>query len=148
MNALEGWWWWDEISNIGLDISLALHKNASMNYLWLTILRMTPSLSFFSYYSNFWHVCTLTDITPNQMHQVTLDPIEKVKLTWMVDWPEKNVFFQLKNGINERFTWFAIGFSRRGDLPLTGEKKSWRRRKFCKRLNLSNYLLNHAPFPL
>ena len=69
-----------------------------------------------------FELLTSTDITPNQMHQVTLDPIEKVKLTWMVDWPEKNVFFQLKNGINERFTWFAIGFSRRGDLPLTGEE--------------------------
>lgn len=37
----------------------------------------------------------------------------------MVDWPEKNVFFQVKNGINERFSWFAIGFSRRGQLPRT-----------------------------
>jgi hypothetical protein len=53
------------------------------------------------------------------MHQVTLDPVEKVKLTWMVDWPEKNVFFQVKNGINERYTWFAIGFSRRGEFPRT-----------------------------
>jgi hypothetical protein len=53
------------------------------------------------------------------MHQVTLDPEEQVKLTWMVDWPEENVFFQVKNGINERFTWFAIGFSRRGELPRT-----------------------------
>lgn len=56
------------------------------------------------------------------MHQVTLDPIGKVKLTWMVDWPEKNVFFQLKNGINEKYSWFAIGFSRRGEFPLTGRR--------------------------
>jgi hypothetical protein len=55
------------------------------------------------------------------MHQVTLDPVEKVKLTWMVDWPERNVFFQVKNGINDRYSWFAIGFSRRGEFPLTGE---------------------------
>ena len=61
----------------------------------------------------------LADVSPNQMHQVTLDPEEKVKLTWMVDWPEENVFFQVKNGINERFTWFAIGFSRRGEFPRT-----------------------------
>lgn len=54
------------------------------------------------------------------MHQVTLDPVEKVKFTWMVDWPERNVFFQVKNGINDRYSWFAIGFSRRGDFPLTG----------------------------
>lgn len=61
----------------------------------------------------------MTDITPNQMHKVTLDPTEKVKLTWMVDWPEKNVFFQIKNGINEKYSWFALGFSRRGEFPLT-----------------------------
>ena len=53
------------------------------------------------------------------MHQVTLDPVEKVKLTWMVDWPEKNVFFQVKNGINEQYSWFAIGFSRRGEFSRT-----------------------------
>lgn len=53
------------------------------------------------------------------MHQQTLDPVEKVKLTWMVDWPEKNVFFQVKNGINDKYSWFAVGFSRRGDFPLT-----------------------------
>lgn len=53
------------------------------------------------------------------MHQVTLDPVEQVKLTWMVDWPEKNVFFQVKNGISERYSWFAIGFSRRGEFPRT-----------------------------
>lgn len=81
-------------------------------------------------------MCVLSDITPNQMHQVTLDPIEKVKLTWMVDWPEKNVFFQLKNGINERFTWFAIGFSRRGDLPLTGEKKILKKKKILQEAQL------------
>lgn len=53
------------------------------------------------------------------MHQVTLDPSEETKLTWMVDWPERNVFFQVKNGINERYRWFALGFSRRGDFPRT-----------------------------
>jgi hypothetical protein len=53
------------------------------------------------------------------MHQVTLDPVEKVKLTWMVDWPEKNVFFQVKNGINDKYSWFALGFSHRGEFPLT-----------------------------
>lgn len=62
---------------------------------------------------------SLKDVSPNQMHQVTLDPIEKVKLTWMVDWPEKTVFFQVKNGINERYSWFALGFSRRGEFPRT-----------------------------
>lgn len=60
-----------------------------------------------------------SDVSPNQMHQVTLDPVEQVKLTWMVDWPEKNVFFQVKNGINEKYSWFAIGFSRRGEFPRT-----------------------------
>jgi hypothetical protein len=27
---------------------------------------------------------SLVDVSPNQMHSVTLDPVEKVKLTWMV----------------------------------------------------------------
>lgn len=80
-----------------------------------TILRMTSSFSL----SFIFHSCS--DITPNQMHQVTLDTIEKVKLTWMVDWPERNVFFQVKNGITDRYSWFAVGFSRRGEFPLTGE---------------------------
>lgn len=53
------------------------------------------------------------------MHQVTLDPAEQVKLTWMVDWTEKTVFFQVKNGISDKFSWFAVGFSRRGDFPRT-----------------------------
>jgi hypothetical protein len=62
---------------------------------------------------------SLVDVSPNQMHSVTLDPVEKVKLTWMTDFPEQNVFFQVKNGINERYKWFAIGFSRRGEFPRT-----------------------------
>lgn len=53
------------------------------------------------------------------MHQVTLDPVKQVKLTWMVDWSEKNVFFQLKNGITEKYSWFALGFSARGHFPKT-----------------------------
>lgn len=60
-----------------------------------------------------------TDVSPNQMHQVTLDAVEQVKLTWMVDWPERNVFFQVKNGISEKYSWFAVGFSRRGELART-----------------------------
>ncbi|KAG5682712.1 hypothetical protein PVAND_012046 [Polypedilum vanderplanki] len=66
-----------------------------------------------------FHRHRVPNITPNQMHQITLDPVEKVKLTWMVDWPEKNVFFQVKNGINDKFSWFAVGFSRRGDFART-----------------------------
>lgn len=53
------------------------------------------------------------------MHQVTLDPVENVKLTWLVDWSEENVFFHIKNGITRDHQWFAVGFSRRGDFPRT-----------------------------
>lgn len=51
------------------------------------------------------------------MHNIKLT--EKVKLTWMVDWADREVFFQVKNGINEKYSWFAVGFSRRGDFPRT-----------------------------
>ncbi|CAO1392504.1 unnamed protein product [Diamesa serratosioi] len=57
------------------------------------------------------------NISPNQMHSITLT--DDVKLTWMVDWADKEVFFQLKNAINEKYNWFAVGFSRRGDFPRT-----------------------------
>jgi dopamine beta-monooxygenase len=53
------------------------------------------------------------------MHQVTIDPKYQVKLTWMVDWPERNVFFHVKNGLNKKYRWFALGFSRRGEFPKT-----------------------------
>jgi len=53
------------------------------------------------------------------MHKVTLDPQTSLKLTWMVDFPDETVFFQVKNGITKKYNWFAIGFSRRGELPLT-----------------------------
>lgn len=51
------------------------------------------------------------------MHSILLT--EKVKLTWMVDWADREVFFQVKNGINVKYNWFAVGFSRRGDFPRT-----------------------------
>lgn len=100
-----------------------------MNYSWLrTMIHRAPQCESFLtvMVSLWWQFISLycfallaEDVSPNQMHQVTLDPVEEVKLTWMVDWPEKNVFFQVKNGINDRFTWFAIGFSRRGEFPRT-----------------------------
>lgn len=51
------------------------------------------------------------------MHSITLT--DNVKFTWMVDWADREVFFQVKNGINEKYNWFAVGFSRRGDFPRT-----------------------------
>lgn len=103
------------------------------------------------YYGRFFFLLTAAlrvseDVSPNQMHQVTLDPVEETRLTWMVDWPEKNVFFQVKNGVNDRYSWFAIGFSRRGDFPRTD---------FCffqrdnERVNINivsdKSLLTHSP---
>lgn len=60
-----------------------------------------------------------SDISKNQMHEILIDPLEKVKLTWLVDWSERNVFFHVKNGLIKDYQWFAIGFSMRGDFPNT-----------------------------
>lgn len=35
-------------------------------------------------------------------------------MTWLVDWTAKEVFFHIANALEENYTWFSLGFSRRG----------------------------------
>lgn len=52
------------------------------------------------------------------MHNVILDPVENTSLAWKIDWNRENVLFRL-SGIDMKFKWFAVGFSRRGKFPRT-----------------------------
>ncbi len=40
-------------------------------------------------------------------------------MSWMVDWRDKDVLFQVKNALTPNYKWFAFGFSRRGEFPRT-----------------------------
>lgn len=53
------------------------------------------------------------------MHSLVLDNKENVKLSWMVDWKDRDVLFQVKNAVSPDYKWFAFGFSRRGEFPRT-----------------------------
>lgn len=99
--------WWDSNFNTFRDFNMKWRFTRVLKFEKFLKLSIIVSLRLIS------------DISKNQMHQVTLDPQEKVKLTWLVDWSERNVFFHVKNGLIKHYRWFAIGFSRRGEFPRT-----------------------------
>lgn len=48
-----------------------------------------------------------------------LDPTKSVQLAWKIEWDKNNVNFAIENGLIQKFVWFAIGFSRRGEFERT-----------------------------
>ena len=39
----------------------------------------------------------------------------KVKMSWVIDWYNKEVLFHVKNTFQNKYKWFALGFSKRGE---------------------------------
>ncbi|XP_040169352.1 tyramine beta-hydroxylase [Anopheles arabiensis] len=59
---------------------------------------------------------TCYNISSERLHSLKLNH-DSTKLTWMVDWPKKEVLFYINNTFdNGKFKTFAIGFSQRGEL--------------------------------
>lgn len=51
---------------------------------------------------------------PNNIHTIDLD--DHMKLTWLVEWSEKQVLFRIHNAFYKNDNWFSFGFSKRGGL--------------------------------
>lgn len=39
-----------------------------------------------------------------------------VKLTWFIDWPKKEVLFNVDDAFTDDTDWFSFGFSQRGQI--------------------------------
>uniref|UniRef100_A0A336KLX3 CSON010608 protein n=1 Tax=Culicoides sonorensis TaxID=179676 RepID=A0A336KLX3_CULSO len=53
-------------------------------------------------------------IPQNRLHSINLDH-DHVKMSWLVDWNSKEVFFHISNAFEGDYTWFSLGFSKRGE---------------------------------
>lgn len=56
----------------------------------------------------------LIEIPQNRLHSINLDH-DHVKMSWLVDWNSKEVFFHIANAFEGDYTWFSLGFSKRGE---------------------------------
>lgn len=53
---------------------------------------------------------------PNtKLHTLLLDH-HNVKLTWFIDWPKKEVLFNVDDAFTDDTDWFSFGFSQRGQI--------------------------------
>lgn len=50
-----------------------------------------------------------------KLHTLLLDHRE-IKLTWFIDWPKKEVLFNVDQAFADDTKWFSFGFSKRGEL--------------------------------
>lgn len=41
---------------------------------------------------------------------------QNVKLTWYIDWPKKEVLFNVDDAFTDETDWFSFGFSKRGEI--------------------------------
>lgn len=39
-----------------------------------------------------------------------------MKLTWFIDWPKKEVLFNIDDAFTDETDWFSFGFSKRGEI--------------------------------
>lgn len=53
------------------------------------------------------------------MHTANLDKKGAIQLNWLIDWPNEQVFFYVKNALelSTGHNLFYIGFSQRGNVP-------------------------------
>lgn len=53
------------------------------------------------------------------MHSANLDKSGTIQLNWLIDWPNEQVFFYVKNAfaLHADHNFFYLGFSQRGNLP-------------------------------
>lgn len=56
----------------------------------------------------------LSGISKNRLHSINLDH-ERIKLSWLVDWSNREVLFHIANAFEDDYRWFSLGFSKRGE---------------------------------
>lgn len=66
---------------------------------------------FFFFFLSFQFV----ELPDTKLHTLLLDH-KKVKLTWFIDWNNKEVLFNVDEAFAGDTNWFSFGFSKRGDL--------------------------------
>lgn len=67
-----------------------------------------------------WRETTTTTTTKKglpstKLHTLVLDH-HNVKLTWFIDWPKKEVLFNVDEAFTDDTDWFSFGFSQRGQI--------------------------------
>lgn len=57
----------------------------------------------------------ITELPSTKLHTLLLDH-HSMKLTWYIDWPKKEVLFNVDEAFTDDTDWFAFGFSKRGQI--------------------------------
>lgn len=55
------------------------------------------------------------ELPSTKLHTILLDH-QNVKLTWYIDWPKKEVLFNVDDAFTDETDWFSFGFSKRGEI--------------------------------
>lgn len=55
------------------------------------------------------------ELPSTKLHTLLLDH-RNVKLTWYIDWPKKEVLFNVDDAFTDDNDWFSFGFSKRGQI--------------------------------
>lgn len=58
---------------------------------------------------------TKKGLPSTKLHTLMLDH-HNVKLTWFIDWPKKEVLFNVDEAFTDDTDWFSFGFSQRGQI--------------------------------
>lgn len=56
-----------------------------------------------------------TELPSTKLHTLLLDH-HNMKLTWYIDWPKKEVLFNIDDAFSDESDWFSFGFSQRGHI--------------------------------
>lgn len=66
-----------------------------------------------------WSLCNPPEIPDNKLHSANLDKNGVIQMNWLIDWPNEEVFFYIKNAFDVATDQdlFYLGFSQRGKLP-------------------------------
>lgn len=55
------------------------------------------------------------ELPSTKLHTLLLDH-QNTKLTWFIDWPKKEVLFNIDEAFTDDTEWFSFGFSQRGQI--------------------------------
>lgn len=58
---------------------------------------------------------TEKELPSTKLHTLLLDH-QSIKLTWYIDWPKKEVLFNVDDAFTDDTDWFSFGFSQRGQI--------------------------------
>lgn len=61
------------------------------------------------------YAATTQELPSTKLHTLLLDH-HNVKLTWYIDWPKKEVLFNVDDAFTDDNDWFSFGFSKRGQI--------------------------------